>query len=214
LLTPGYQESPFIPFTEVLNNGNPWINGQAFFIDAAENGIFEPVSYSISDLFGSINDSRYPYYWFSQLMKGADMITEGTVPFLAVSSRTIVFVPTKDAIEKALQQDAIPGIKGGSFDSEDLLVYDEIDENTLRNYLLSYFVSNTNNIILDFPYIGSRFSSGTYLSMNLENLNYVESGNSISVSLDGKSSVSVVSDYDLFPFVYGDGCFHFIESVL
>jgi len=212
-LNPGFTGSPFVPFTEMLNNGDSWINGQAFRYSSSD-GIFEAATGSINTLLGSTSDSRYPYYRFVQLLKAAEMIDDGSLTFLSDSPRTIAFIPTTAAIDAALAKDAIPGIQGGMINSEGELECEDVIVEELENYLKLYFISSLNNAFADFPYIGSSFQTGSYTTLNYANIDYLDSGHSISVCREGGIPVQVISDYDLFPFVYGDGCFHFIESIL
>ena len=46
-------------------------------------------------------------------------------------------------------------------------------------------------------------------------MNIVDNGSSLSVNIVGESgSANVIEDYDYFPFIFDDGCVHFIDSVL
>ncbi|MCD8185491.1 MAG: fasciclin domain-containing protein, partial [Rikenellaceae bacterium] len=172
LLNPDYTDSPFIPFTEMLNNGQAWTNGQAYVYSSDQGMFAADDSNGLKSLFGTINNARYSFYPFLELLKNAGLTSDNTIPFLLTANRFVTFVPTGDAIRAALAADQIPGITGGSFDSSGWLKYDTLNAGELGAYLMNYFLTSNDNIITTYPYIGSEFSNRTYVTAGGENLTY------------------------------------------
>ncbi len=167
-------------------------------------------------------DRRYIYYAFVQLMKAAGLIDSenSIISNIPADAKFIAFIPTNDAIEKALASNSIPGIRNASFNASGLQgeVY---DKNALTEYLNLYILSAGDNTIEDYPYIGSAMKSGKYNTLSIMNattnpetktITYTDNGNSLSVQLDGGKKCNVVSTYHYFPFAFSDGCFHLIED--
>lgn len=197
-------------------------NGTTYQFDAPELLIKEENNLARS--LAICSDNRYIYYSFVQLMKAAGFVdpedsnvNNAYLENLSPDVRFVAFIPSNTAIEEALKTNSIPGIKDGSFDASGLQgeVYDKV---ALGNYLNQYFVTAGDNIIEDYPYIGSKMKSGKYVTVgSTTNLNpplltYTDNGSSLSVQLDGGKKCNVVPTYNYFPFAYSDGCFHLIEA--
>ena len=130
--------------------------------------------------------------------------------------RFITFIPTNEAIEKAIAENRIPGITDGAFDADGNLS-GTIDQTALRNYMYSYFIIMGDNGITSYPYVGSNMKSGTYRPHLAEakGLVYTDDGSRLSVRLEGSSNTChVVDTYDQFPFAFENCCFHLIDDVL
>jgi uncharacterized surface protein with fasciclin (FAS1) repeats len=193
LLNPDYTGTPFVPFRELTDDGNTWSNGRAYEYDS-NTGLFRAeASDGLIYALAVCNDARYPYYEFAQLLKKAGLVNETTIPML-VGSRFVAFIPTNEAIR------AVAG---------------DIPSNTtqLQNYLMSYFVRSFENVFTNYPYPGSSFKSGIYITPNGNRLNYTDSGGILSVELDESGvKANVNPQYDYFPFAFHDGCFHLINA--
>ncbi len=161
-------------------------------------------------------DKRYVYYRFVTLMKTAGMIANETITDLTTSDRFIAFIPTNDAIQTALSANRIPGITNGAFDESGSLIADAVDKDALKSYLLSYFITNSNNALVNYPYVGSTMKSQAYntLSTSYPAIDYTDDGSGLSVQLTGRSACHVIADYDCFPFAFKDGCFQLIDDAL
>ncbi len=225
ILEPGNTSyDPFVEFEEVTNNGKAWANGKTYTYKAgSEAGLFEAetedgTGSSMQEKLATCQDARYPYYCFAQLLREAGMISGKTIAGL--SGRSVAFIPTNETLRKALAANEIP-------EAAKLTIYDDYavelldsskpltdaEKIALKKYLSNYFVVATS--IASACYPGSKMASGDYTNYDGKAVVYTDGGTSLSIKLkDGMNEVKVSDKYDLFPFCYGDGCFHFIESLL
>lgn len=214
-LNPEFSGNVFAPFTETAQGSN----GKAYSFDNSQ--IFDLESNSLSSAIAICADRNYVYYNFAQLMKKADMVANGMLTNLIGKGRFAAFIPTNEAIQQALLEERIPGATHASFDAQGNLTGD-FNPALLKNYLNSYFLTSSHNSIHDYPYVGSAFTSGKYMSENsweteegtpaYTPLTYTDNGSTLSIQLDGHRSCNVISDYDYFPFAFNDGCFHLIDD--
>lgn len=204
----------FVPFKEITYNGSSWSNGKTYSYDNLT--LFEPENTDgLVHALAVCNDGRYQYNSFVQLLKKAEMVSGTSIPFLT-GARIIGFIPTNEAIATAMEYDEIPGIKNGSIDSEGKITVaaENFDIKVLKEYLQSYFLRSTENIISTYPYPGSAMKSATYTTASGRKLQYTDNGNTLSVKLEDGQVANVIPKYDYFPFAYQDGCFHFINKIL
>ena len=221
-LNPDYKGNPFVKFSEITNKGQAWSNGFAYAYEGSNIFIAENTDNGLQSRLVAGNSSKYKYYGIAQLLIAAGMVDSntGTIPTVK-GLHYILFAPTNEAIEKALKEDAIPGVTGGTlYGSNGLFECATCDKNMLKKYLQKYFFSSNMNVISGYPYIGSSYKTGLKLwAMNGEDVYYYDSGFSLSLK-DGEKSgtstgkvINIISDYHYFPFAFNDGCMHFIEDV-
>ncbi len=211
-INPEYHESPFVTFKELVND-TPWSNGHSYeykgstiFRSESSDGL----KYSLS----ICNDSRYPYYLFSQLLKKAGQVTaENSIKML--NGRFVAFIPTNEAIKKALADKTIPGVTNGGVDASGALT-GTYNANVLAGYLNSYFITSELNVLTTYPYLGSPMKSGEYMTPGtFPILKYTDNGTSLNVQMNGRTATgTTISDYFSFPFAFEDGCFHLIDATL
>nr|WP_320059006.1 fasciclin domain-containing protein [uncultured Bacteroides sp.] len=209
-IEPEYNGDPFVPFTEITNNGTAWSNGKAYAYNY--NALFEADnSDGLKHDLAACNDQRYPYYAFVQLMKKAGMIS-GTF-IQGLGGRFAAFIPTNEAVEAGLAAGVIPGITNGKFTNG--VLEGTVNAILLSSYLRSYFITSELNVLTTYPYPGSPMKSASYQTPGMSALMYTDNGSSLSVNLAGYSRMGhVISKYYYFPFAYYDGCFHLIDAVL
>lgn len=213
-LNPEFKGTVFTPFAK-LKEGS---NGNAYSFDAAQ--LFTAEAGKLDYNIAICADHNYAYYCFAQLLNKANLVSDQSLVNLFGKGRFIAFIPTNDAIQRALAENRIPGATGASFDSEGKLT-GTFDATLLANYLNSYFITSDKNTISSYPYIDSNFKSGRYWSERVAGavgetapqLIYTDNGISLSIQLEGYKECHVVSTYDYFPFAYEDGCFHLIDDV-
>ena len=137
-----------------------------------------------------------------------------------VSRRLLVFVPTNEAIKKAMKENknSIAGASplfdaNGNYKPTGKL--NATQKSQLQSWLQDYFVSNEENQITDYPFIGSS-CKGEFITKNLTTkLDIIDNGSSLSVKLAGSNNVVPVdAKYSYFPFAFADGCMHFIDGIL
>ena len=210
MLNPG-THNPFIPFRKV-NNGN-WNNGNAYVYEGTEENGAQLFETDLSDIniesnlqyaLAVNNDSNYPYYAFSQLLKKAGMFSGNTLR--DIQGRYILFMPTNAAIEQALSEGRIPGMGTRLEDPA-------TNQETLRTYLRNYFINAAGEGIVTYPYPGSEMESKQYSTFGTLLIDYTDNGVSLSVQSGNGNTIPVSGTYDYFPFAYNDGAFHFIDGV-
>lgn len=219
LLTIDYNKDPFVAFHELTqNDGSSWSNGKAYSYDA--ESIFKAESENrMLHMLAVGNDSRYEYYYFSQLAKLAGMQASnslyGQVLYLGgeSDSKYIVFIPTNEVLKEHLKE--LPGCSNLSLNADGSIkgTLSATNKALLANYLRSYVISNDKNQITDYPFIGSS-CKGTFVNNDLSNLTIMDNGTSLSVRLNDGEVVNVSSKYSYFPFAYPDGCIHFLDGLL
>ena len=231
------KESLFVPFREITNSGETWSNGKAYTYENDHlNGLFDYEENTLGDrgmqALLAQGGGSYPYFRFSQLLKRAGVVNGNTITFL--NSRVAAFIPTNEAIEKALEEKRIPGVESLTADNltDRNVQISRQDSLKLQYYVENYFMDAAT--LTTCPYPGSAMQSGEYHTVNKGNLSYTDNGTSISVRLrsafefdreeNGRvylrrtdvngAECPVDGTYWYFPFSYSDGCFHLINSLL
>lgn len=218
LLTPEFSGTPFVPFYPVEGD---WNNGKVYTYHGSEavEGVLASSDATLQEQLAICNDSRYAYANFAQLLKMAGLVNGKTLT-LTGTTRYIVFAPSNEAIQQAIDNFEIPGIDWAFFLDDGTLV-GEFDKGELQKYLLRYFVDAAT--ISDSPYVGSGMKSGEYHSLGMlidgeafrETLVYTDDGTTLSIRLKGSGQDShVVGDYFGFPFVFSDGCLQLIDGLI
>ncbi len=208
-LNPEFKGKVFSTFTKAGEGAN----GTSYWFDADQ--LFSAESGSLSRSIAICADKNYIYYNFAQLLKQAGMVSHEILMNVFSKGRFIAFIPTNEAIQRALLADKIPGATNASFNEKGELTGD-FDVNILKDYLNSYFITGAKNTIATYPYPGSSFRSGSYKNESVvySNLIYTDNGSSLSVQLEGYGNkCQMVVDYFNFPFAFEDGCFHLIDDV-
>lgn len=213
-LNPENVKEAFATFTKLADEDN----GTVYKTDA--ESLFEIEGGNLARSIAICADKRYVYYNFVQLLKKANLVIGENLMSTFGKGRFVAFIPTNDAIQKALLEGRIPGATNASFDAEGNLT-GTFDAEVLKNYLNSYFITSMQNTIMSYPYFGSSFKTGKYWSERVSTeegvlppaLNYEDNGTSLSIQLEGFNKCNVVSTYSYFPFAYEDGCFHLIDDV-
>lgn len=211
---PGFD--PFLKLKKISYNGGEWSNGEVFCYEGEE--VFtQPYNESLEQLLALAVNNTLPYYEFGHLLEEAGLSSakEKTLSVLKEKGEEepfIVFVPTNEAIQKAIRESKIPGVDpDGSIK----------DKEVLAAYLSCYFIRVDDSNLSDYPYVGSGINKTclTYApEANGESpyrkISVLDDGERISISNQKGDQVYVTATYDQFPFVYKDGCLHFIDGVI
>jgi uncharacterized surface protein with fasciclin (FAS1) repeats len=216
-LNPDFTGDPFAAFTEIKNGTGSWSNGKSY--SYAYNGLFKAddsdgLEYALS----ICNDSRYPYYLFSQLLQKAGLVTNNQLTNIMDDTRFIAFIPTNDAIKNKLS--SIPGATGLTVASTGALsgTLTTVNKTKLANWLRSLFVTSDLNSFTGYPYPGAGIKGNFDTYGSYKQLTIIDDGASsplmVKFNDSTNSPVSVVSTYYYLPFAYNDGCFHLIEDIL
>lgn len=221
LLNPQYTGDPFVKFHEITNDGSAWTNGKAYSYDAPS--IFkENSSETLKHTLAVCNDANYEYYLFAQLLNKAGLVSGTTIFFpadgvvISGSDKVVAFIPTNEVIRAHYTE--IPGYKtlfdaSGNFKPSAKLTATVKAE--LQSWLTNYFVSNVENQITDYPFLGSSCKGEFITKTMTTKLDIIDNGQSLAVKLVGSdTTVPVSAKYSYFPFAFTDGCIQFIDGLL
>lgn len=219
--------------------GDPdgWSNGHAYQYDnLVFHGNYDASRYKdfLTLMWGQHLDESTEFYGWINLLNKAGLVTNaGLMPLMTESS--LMFVPTTMAVEQAILDGKLPGVRaldGAVAGDAAFFSNCEItDQEALQTYLLSYFVPLSSAVMSNYPYPGwgentkqygglITFDQDEEQSDIATRLNIYDDGTRLSVTrtpMGGttESAPVMVSDtYDTFPFIFEDGCVHFIEDVL
>ncbi|HET9569968.1 MAG TPA: fasciclin domain-containing protein [Bacteroidales bacterium] len=214
-LNPAFSGDPFVDFHEINNGSNNWSNGKSYSYNYP--GLFKAdESDGLEYALAICNDSRYPYYLFSQLLLKAGLITETSLTNLMPGSRFIAFIPSNEAIKAKLS--SIPGSTGLTIASNGSLsgTLTQTNKTKLANYLRSLFITSDLNTFTGYPYPGAGIM-GTFDTYGNYKLVLSDHGANQPLTVKFTTStntVNVVSTYYYLPFAFKDGCFHLLEDIV
>ncbi len=225
-LNPEYEGSPFVGFHPLypsfytgVDGGDSWTNGMAYTYDS-DDLFTEQTGDGLEHLLSVGNDSRYEYYLFSQLLQKAGLVSNSRMSSVFIDGeRTVVFVPTNDAIRQNL--DKIPGCSKLTVAADGTLggTVSAADKTQLADYLRNYFISSLMNTITSYPYPGSQLR-GSFLTLGGKKLQIVNDGltpqdnGTLSVGLEEQPRVQVSQKYFCLPFAFSDGCMQLIDGLI
>lgn len=178
------------------------------------------------------------FHGFVQLLEIADMIDIESQSITVMVESSLMFVPTTDAIKNGIFSGKVPGISTSStsIDAPDFFANCTVSNpDTLQYYMLQYFMPLSTAIISNYPFVGwEETTTGgipTLQSYDVEledgkvetkttKMNVSDANDKLSIQIldnDGNATgkwIDVIDDYHYFPFVFDDGCVHFINDVL
>lgn len=219
----------FFDLTEIKNNDKSWDNGKVYIYGAPE--AFMPLSAYSTDIQHQLVVTKLAskaYYGFARLIQLSGLADQGTqtLKFLGKQERCMVFIPTNEAINKAIAENRIPGLSHDGSSVTDSL--------KLASYLKSYFISTAQNGMSDYVYTGSNMNEtfetccpymrkeedGVYRTHYVP-LKIIDNGSNITVQqtdgisgIGSRQEIEVDMSYGGFPFTYHDGGVHFLKDVL
>ncbi|MDR2839759.1 MAG: fasciclin domain-containing protein [Paludibacter sp.] len=184
------------------------------------------------------NQSNTLFYGFIQLLDKANLLDPESQSIIPVVENSLMFVPTSTAIKTGILSGNIPGISTSSSNINDADFFANCtvsNLDTLQYYMRQYFIPLSSAVISNFPYVGWQ-ESATNLLPTLQSydvslgggksetkttkISITDAGNKISIrAFNGEGNptgswIDVIEDYHYFPFVFDDGCVHFIKEVL
>jgi len=227
------EKSVFSDFTE-LTYGNGWSNGKVYSYDSLlfegtlDNAIYSQFQ---SMMYNNRNTESFEFYGFVQLLNMAGMFIGQSYSFVAESC--ITFVPTTSAIKKAIIENRIPGITTTNTSENDAAFFTKCtvtSSPTLVAYLSNYFLPISTAGVSNYPFIGwnedkpygiptlesfenTDANGKTTITYTMLKINDNGSKLSIQLQKSGSHEINVIEKYNYFPFIFNDGCVHFIEDV-
>lgn len=234
----------YCEFEELKFRGEDWSNGRAYSYDGTRaqklfEGSLDNALYSnfVPMMYALRTDETTLFNAFMQLLMTGQMIDEESQSLTLMTESCLMFIPTNRAVKEAIVAGKIPGITttaNADATTADFFAASVVtDLAALQDYLKVYFVPLSTAVISNFPFLGwgeDTEAEGGLITLNSRtevvdgavqtiavHLNVYDNGSSMSVKVaeDGyNGEVAIVGDYDYFPFVFDDGCVHFINGVL
>lgn len=216
---------------------NGWTNGHAYQYDnLVFHGNYADLRFNnfMTMMWNLHTDETTDFYGWINLLNRSGLVTnQGQMPLMTESS--LMFVPATQALEQAILDGKLPGItadEGAAAGNTDFFTRCTVtDQAALQTYLLSYFVPLSSAVMSNYPYPGwgedtrqygglITFDQDAEQSDIATRLNIYDDGTRLSVTrtpintTTESARVTVSDAYDTFPFVFEDGCVHFLEDVL
>lgn len=184
------------------------------------------------------NDDKQLYHGFIQLLNMAGLVDMESQSIIPMVEGCLMFIPTTAAIKQGIIDGKIPGITttNTSVGDADFFTHCTVTKaESLQYYLKEYFIPFSTAVMSNYPYVGWNETTTKGL-MTLQSydvisddgkattyttrINVTDNGSKLSVQLmnnDGTlagDKVDVLGDYHFFPFIFNDGCIHFIKGIL
>lgn len=222
-----------------------WTNGKCYSYDndklsflfegSLENSIYAKF---VPMMYNNRNDESKLYYGFIQVLEKANMLDPETQSINAMIESCLMFIPTTEAIKKAIIDNEIPGIATTNTSVNDADFFSKCsitNTDTIQYYLKKYFVPLSTAVISNYPYVGwsETIKDGLMTLQSYDivsndgkvqtittNINISDAGEKLSVQVLNNQGipigkkVDVLEDYFYFPFIFDDGCVHFIKGIL
>jgi len=205
-------------------------------LDNAIYGSFVPM------MINNRNDATKLYYGFVQLLDKSGMLDIETQSINAMLESCLMFLPTTDALKQAIIDDKtvnkIPGLSTTNTSVTDANFFANCqvtNADSLQYYLKKYFIPQSTAVISNYPYVGwNETTTGGLMTLQAYDvyspdgkvttittkMNVTDDGSKLSVQsmthegvLSG-SKVDVINTFHFFPFIFKDGCVHFINGIL
>lgn len=224
------EDNVFYDAEEIKYKNGEWINGKSYaykdvlFVSKPNDVRLQYTTFASLMYYSGTNYSL-PYYGFYNLMVKAGLYNVKAFSLPTTETTFLMLIPTTKAIEEALINNAIPGVKLVSqYDkTKNLFSQIEVTNNeTLQNYMLNYFIPLSGAGISNYPFLGWEED----ISKGMETLNESEvagktviskviikdKGNSLSANLNGGNYIDFLPDYHYLPFIFNDGCVQFLQK--
>lgn len=232
------EDDVFFDTHELTYKGGEWSNGKSYaydkylFVGNPKDARIQYPNFAGLMYSGSALDETLPYAGFYNLMKTAGLYNQRSFRFLTTEKSFLMLIPTTSAVENALANNGIPGIRLSDTYTNTVSMFKQLvvtDRDALQAYLKNYFIPLSTAGISNYPFLGW----GEDTSKGMQTLNeqeiidannrvttkitYVEVkdfGTSLKARLmeSGQSYIDLVPDYHYFPFIFTDGCVQFLEK--
>lgn len=244
LYSPGIKEEDVYSNIQELDFRDGWTNGKCYSYDNnipyLLEGSQDNAAYAsfVPMMLSNRNQSSTIYYGFIQLLNIANLIDTESQSVIPMVESCLMFVPTSEAVKTGILNGKVPGITTTSTSIDDANFFANCtvtNMTDLQYYMLQYFIPLSTAVISNYPYIGWEETTTNGLPtlqtyyVNLGDgkvearttkMNVTDSGNKLSIQVLDYSGapignwIDVINDYHYFPFVFDDGCVHFIQEVL
>lgn len=221
------------------SNGNAYKYDRNFF-EGSYTSDYAFSSSFLNLMWAQRTDISTEFYGFINLLGKAGMLASGGGTLSFTADACLTFIPETRVLEQAITDGRVPGIDGSAaaVGSEDFFTNCNVtDADALQYYLKQYFIPMTTAVINNYPYLGwgektedlgGLITCQTDITPNPDGsteiletkMNIYDEGTKLTIGVADRNTgavsrrVNVSSAYDYFPFIFADGCFHFIEDVL
>ena len=234
-----YSELTELIFRDGWTNGKCYAydNTVPYVLEGSnENAIYAKF---VPMMIGNRNQTSTLYHGFIKLLEMADLLEMESQSIIPVVESSLMFIPTTMAVKEGILGGKIPGItSGAALDDPDFFSKCDVAEDIsdLQYYLLQYFIPLSTAVISNFPYVGWEETTpgglptlqtyfidlgGGRVEIRNTRMNVRDAGNKISIQvLDYDATpltgvwIDAIEEYHYFPFVFDDGCVHFIKEVI
>ena len=241
---PNITEADVFCDLEELTFRDGWTNGKAYAYSNPKKsylleGTLDNAVYPkfVPMMLSNRNDATKMYYGFIQLLSKADMTDTETQSINAMIESCLMFIPTTASIKQAIVDGRIPGIKANTAVT-DLSFFTNCTVTNLTDlqfYMKQYFIPLSTATMSNYPYVGwNEANVGGLMTLqsydesdangkvitHTTNMKVTDTGSKLSVQLVDYNGalkgnvVDVINTFHYFPFIFNDGCVHFIEDVL
>lgn len=231
------EDDIYAEFEPLGYRGNPdgWTNGHVY---TYKNKLFEgdfanaELQSFTSTMITMRSDKTADFYGWITLMDKAGLVDYNALALTFISESSLKFVPTTDALQRAIIAGRIPGVAGtGEVGSDDFFDHVTItDAKSFSDYATLYFVPLSTAVMSEYPYVGwgentetngglqtlpiNEVDEGGFINPVSSYLNVYDNANKLTVGVSGSGkAVDVIPDFDYLPFVFTDGPVHFIGDV-
>jgi uncharacterized surface protein with fasciclin (FAS1) repeats len=238
------EEDVFCDLSELSFRGDGWSNGKCYeysntnksylFEGTLDNAAFPKF---VPMMIANRTDETTLFYGFVQVLKLAGMLDISSESITEMIENCLIFVPTTTALKEGILRGALPGISttNSSVNDADFFTNCTVtDLDALAYYLLQYFIPISTATISNYPYVGweettpnglptmqsfEETGSDGKVATYYTNIYIVDDGSKLSIySINPggitSSTVNVNGSFYYFPFVFNDGCIHFLDNVL
>lgn len=234
------KDSVYTDFNELTFRGDSWSNGYCYEYDT-QNGRFlmegSNDNYAVHEFMSMMylhRNEKTLFQGFINVLLKADMIDQENASMTYMTENCLMLVPSTEAVQKAIVENRFPYLsvpEGTALDDVDFWSKVEAPadgsaaQDSLRHYLFQYFMPESMSPTSDYPYYGwgvdvesdGGYSSIADLSGQMAANVYVyvyDRGDKLTAKVQGMDDeIDFLGDYDYLPFVFDDGCVHFIKDI-
>lgn len=236
------KDSVYTDFQELTFRGEPWVNGHCYEYDTQYNEFLLQGSNANAVIQNFVpfmwlhrNDEETLFQGFIKVLSLANLIDEEAMTMNYMTENCLMLIPTTDAIQTAILEGRFPhlSVPDGTLADDpafwDLVLAPADDtpaQDSLQHYMLQYFLPESMSPALDYPYYKWGIdieADGGYSSIadisgemaaNVYVFIYDKGEQGLTAKVQGMDhEIPFHAAYDYLPFVFDDGCVHFIDGI-
>lgn len=236
------KDSVYTDIQELTFRGEAWMNGHCYEYDTQNNAFLLQGSNANAVIQNFVpfmwlhrNDEGTLFQGFIKVLGLANLIDEEAMTMNYMTENCLMLIPTTQAIKDAIVAGTFPhlSVPQGTL-TDDVAFWDLVmapaddtpAQDSLQHYMLQYFLPESMSPALDYPYYkwgvdieadGGYSSiadiSGT-MAANVYVYVYDKGNDGLTAKVQGMNhEIPFHAAYDYLPFVFDDGCVHFIDGI-